>query len=250
VHPSGAVGPPPATLKGWQWGAPDGLASWGENIVDRTTFVAASGVAIVVDLDRPIFGGLSEECHLSVGDSGGPWFLQEGESWYLAGVSSLVSGPFQHDVAGAPDGQPFDAALFDKGGLWEGNPGFFNTDQFVDTPSSAFAVRISSRDGWLLPLLDSDDDSVPDDSDNCLLVANPLQTDTDGDGYGNICDCDFDQSGACGIPDFGIFIPDLQMGIDMGTGTDMTGDGTVGIPDFSAFIQRLGSAPGPSALVP
>ena len=40
---------------------------------------------------------------------------------------------------------------------------------------------------WGIPL-DTDSDEVPDESDNCPLVVNPLQEDADGDGYGDSCD--------------------------------------------------------------
>lgn len=243
------VGPPPSDLKGWEWGAADGLGSWGENVIDRNTFVAGTGFAIAIDLDRPVFGGLAEECHLSGGDSSGPWFIEEGGTWYLAGVSSLVSGPFQYDDAGSPDGQPFEAMLFDKGGLWENQPAFFNPDQFTDTPSSAFAVRISRHTSWITPLLDSDSDGVPDDADNCQLIPNATQLDTDADGYGNFCDCDFDQDSICGFSDYSLLLGEFG-GPDSGIGTDMDSGGLVGIQDFSLLLSGFGGAPGPSALAP
>ncbi|TWT42033.1 Alpha-agarase precursor [Phycisphaerae bacterium RAS1] len=42
---------------------------------------------------------------------------------------------------------------------------------------------------------DSDDDGVPDSTDNCDFISNPDQTDTDGDGQGDACDNDDDNDG-------------------------------------------------------
>lgn len=42
---------------------------------------------------------------------------------------------------------------------------------------------------------DSDSDGVIDANDNCVYDANPAQTDTDSDGYGDECDSDYDGDG-------------------------------------------------------
>jgi hypothetical protein len=101
------------------------------------------------------------------------------------------------------------------------------------------------------PPPDSDGDGIVDPQDNCMVVGNPAQQDTDGDLFGNACDCDFDQDGTCGIQDFNLFLLDFTSSNDSGSGTDMDGDGGVGIGDFNLFLPGFQSgAPGPSGLVP
>jgi hypothetical protein len=71
-------------------------------------------------------------------------------------------------------------------------------------------------DGGFICLLDFDGDGVSDPKDNCYrrengpgtagFVADPrgngsYQCDDDLDGFGNRCDCDFDQSGWCDSTD-------------------------------------------------
>ena len=65
---------------------------------------------------------------------------------------------------------------------------------------------------------DADGDGVPDASDNCLEVPNAgsMSCDTDGDGYGNACDGDFDQNGVTNAVDFmGPFLQDFESGVDL-----------------------------------
>jgi len=51
---------------------------------------------------------------------------------------------------------------------------------------------------------DTDDDGVPDNADNCTLVGNADQRDTNGDGFGNLCDPDLDNDGNVNFIDLGL----------------------------------------------
>jgi Tol biopolymer transport system component len=95
-----------------------------------------------------------------------------------------------------------------------------------------------------------DGDGVPAGTDNCTEVANPLQGDADDDGFGDACDCDFDQNGFCNISDYDLFVRDLAEGVDNGAGTDMNEDGVVDAADQALFFAGFARGePGPSAPV-
>jgi Thrombospondin type 3 repeat len=48
-------------------------------------------------------------------------------------------------------------------------------------------IEDSSNDG-VVQGDDSDKDGAPDGEDNCVEISNPKQTDSDGDGSGDVCD--------------------------------------------------------------
>jgi hypothetical protein len=109
----------------------------------------------------------------------------------------------------------------------------------------------------LLPS-DADGDGEADVTDDCLGVANgPLlpatpgrsQRDTDGDGYGNACDPDFNGDGIVNFADLAaIKASFFKAGADLVT--DLNGDGVVNFADLAILKARFFQAPGPSALAP
>ena len=138
---------------GWQWGASDGVERWGENDV-VTNVVAGAGLGdfLYAAFDR---GAGSNECHLSVGDSSGAMFIQHSGVWQLAGIHYAVAGPFSNAV----DGTMFEAALLDRGGLYESNGGVWtfipNTAQ--DNPSGFYSTRVSSHIDWINSVISNTD---------------------------------------------------------------------------------------------
>jgi hypothetical protein len=130
-------------LHGWEHSGGDGTARWGTNIISSIQPTAQG------DLISATFSasGTLHEATLSVGDSGGGVFVNDGGGWKLAGVNYSVDGHFDtNNTVG--DGSDFNAALFDRGGLYQGSDEFgwsFNLDLPLDNPSSMYATRISSN---------------------------------------------------------------------------------------------------------
>jgi hypothetical protein len=100
---------------------------------------------------------------------------------------------------------------------------------------------------------DTDSDTVPDASDNCLLVPNGAlqpnpQCDTDTDGYGNACDCDVNGDGVCGNPDYAPIGASFGQPASANPAADVNCDGVIGNPDYAPIGANFGGVPGPSGL--
>jgi hypothetical protein len=109
-----------------------------------------------------------------------------------------------------------------------------------------FEGQVFVAGGAIAPAgVDSDDDTLLDDADNCTLVANTDQRDTDGDGLGNICDADFNNDCIVNFRDL------LYMRAVFQTPNpeaDLNGDGTVDAADLVLLLGMRGLPPGPSGV--
>jgi hypothetical protein len=92
---------------------------------------------------------------------------------------------------------------------------------------------------------DSDGDGVPDDADNCTEVANADQRDTNGDGFGNICDADLDDNCLVAGNDWLIMRDALGMNDPH---ADLNGDGIVARQDVLILFTSRFQPPGPSGI--
>ncbi|MEM6640141.1 MAG: penicillin acylase family protein [Pseudomonadota bacterium] len=92
---------------------------------------------------------------------------------------------------------------------------------------------------------DGDNDAIGDDIDNCLGRPNTDQRDTDGDGFGNICDADFNNDGFTNFIDLGLFR--AGFGGDDPT-LDLSGDGAVNAVDLGLLRSLFYAPPGPAGI--
>jgi len=112
-------------------------------------------------------------------------------------------------------------------------------------------VRVASTDGAATQAAavetDTDGDGIPDSRDNCILVPNPDQKDSDGDGYGDACDGDVNNDGIVNSLDVAQ-VRNLFATRD--PRADVNGDGIVNSIDVALVRKFFGTRPGPSAWHP
>lgn len=98
---------------------------------------------------------------------------------------------------------------------------------------------------------DSDADQVRDFMDNCTLDINTSQYDSNGDGFGNRCDPDLDNSGVVNFADYALLTAAFLSApgdINWNPDADLTGDNLVNFIDISLFQVFFLATPGPSGI--
>ncbi len=133
------------------------------------------------DTDASINPGATEVCDTIDNDCDALTEDGSGESWYgdatSCGVGACAAAGVLTCTAGAQD----DTCT----------PG---------TPVAEIPNDGIDQDCDGLDLIDTDNDGVPDTEDNCPLVANASQDDTDGDGLGDACDANTEELEVPAVP--------------------------------------------------
>lgn len=108
-------------------------------------------------------------------------------------------------------------------------------------PGAIIDAKLSAID------IDIDGDGIVNNFDNCILIPNPAQRDTDGDGFGNFCDPDFDNDLVINAADLAFFKTKF---FSSDSEADLNGDGVVNAADLAILKTMFFKPPGPSGLVP
>jgi len=158
---------------------------------------------------------------MSLWTTGGPWV--EGLQWvdqpanpvYIKNIGKPSdTGWFEIDITDIYH-QWRSGAVVNNGILLRPNTNIANIVHFASSESLDSEHRPMLV--FKLVIVDTDEDTIQDSTDNCPTVANINQLDTDSDSLGNACDNDDDNDG---IPD----TIELSVGLDPLDDTDAEGD--------------------------
>ncbi len=123
--------------------------------------------------------------------------------------------------------------------------GFDVTSLSLDQLDDLVAFLLQIEDGTMLT--DTDGDGVLDAGDNCTLAANADQRDSNGDGFGNLCDADLNNDNIVNVVDLGLL---RSVFFTADADADFNGDGVVNVVDLGLMRAAFFAAPGPSGVAP
>jgi len=139
------------TLRGWNWGDSDSVQRWGENDIEGVVPYQGHDLLYANFDQHSVEGDRPNECHLSVGDSGGAAFLDDDGTWKLVGTNSFVDAVY----SAADENTLFQAALFDARGYYtkDSNNMFVQIADANPVPTSFYLSRISSELSWIASVI-------------------------------------------------------------------------------------------------
>jgi hypothetical protein len=166
-------------------------------------------------------------------------------------------------VEAAPDGVTWQTVASFDGASAGWQPVVIDLPQLGGAGNARIRFRLSTdpsvtADGWHVDDVrvrgagaacitsDADADGVTDGFDNCTLVVNPDQRDSNGDGYGNACDADLSNDGTINFSDLALLKEVIFSSGDLDA--DFDGNGQVDFVDLGIMKNSFFGAPGPSGV--
>ncbi|MFH1874100.1 MAG: thrombospondin type 3 repeat-containing protein [Pseudomonadota bacterium] len=160
----------------------------------------------------------------------------------------LTANPTQLDTNSDGQGDACDNDA-DGDGLSNSQEDDYGTNRLLaDTDGDGLGDLTEINLGSNPLVKDTDGDGLQDGSDNCPVNANTIQTDTDADGQGNVCDADDDGDGvADGADNCPLTANTDQEDTDTdGAGDvcddDLDGDGVVNVLDNCPYVSNPAQA--------
>jgi hypothetical protein len=219
----------------------------GDLLLSFDTTVELAGI-LVEDEDLVRFDGLNFTLFFDGAAAGVPAALDLDGAYLLFNGHLLLSFDGSGTIAGVTfddeDVLEYDSTL----GIWE----------LAYDGSAAYAGWSAGDLDALHASADFDGDGAVDDQDNCITSPNgPLitdaggnsQRDTDGDGYGNMCDGDLNNDGSTNTLDLNLYKQTHRTSVgdaNYNPDADFNGDGTINTLDLNIYKGLHRKPPGPS----
>lgn len=153
----------------------------------------------------------------------------------------VVTNYVSYETSDAPDSWSTQSEIYLT--IEPGMVGSFLQFGFVTTatdndPSSIFYDNLE-----FFAAADTDGDGIPEVIDNCIGIANADQSDSNGDGFGNLCDADLNNDCIVNMLDLAIM---GSVFLSNDADADLDGSGTVNFIDVAIFRAGFLLPPGPS----
>ncbi|MFK8028665.1 MAG: S8 family serine peptidase [Gammaproteobacteria bacterium] len=223
--------------------ARDNGGNWESIPTSNECFVVRDSVDPVSTLSAPNFvpaGAIP--LTFSVSDASPSSGLEFVDFWYYEAPNGpwTYTGQFSTNANGLINWVPPGPGVYYFSSRAKDNAQNVESDVFAPPP----VETVTNYGG-----IDSDGDGVLDLADNCTLLSNPGQRDTNGDGYGNMCDPDLNNDGVVNFVDIQAWTSFFNVACG-NVDEDINGDGLCNFIDYQAFGNFFLQPPGPSGVAP